>query len=92
MTDQHDGQPEIDDDRGIPDPEIPNWTVLKAFAEAAQLAAAGQELPPGLDTRITDDGAWVELQSRGKVIARVDRPSMLARAREIASTKQGDGA
>jgi hypothetical protein len=84
MTDQHD-QPEIDDDRGIPDPEIPIRAVLKAFAEAAQLAAAGQELPPGLDTRITDDGAWVELLSRGKVIGMIDRPSMLARAREIAA-------
>lgn len=61
----------------------PLAAVLAAFGEAMSLAADGQALPPGLDLRVTP--RFIEVLSHGRIVATIDRSTLLERAAEIGS-------
>ena len=73
------------DNAGIPDPELPDGAVLQALAEFLELAAEGQNLPPGLNVRA--EGNIVEILSRGEVIAVLSHAELMERAGIIAATR-----
>jgi hypothetical protein len=78
--------PEITaDNAGIPDPELPTPAILLALSEFLADAAEGQKLPPGLNIRVVGD--FIEVLSRGRVIATIDRAALLERAGLIAGER-----
>jgi hypothetical protein len=67
------------------DPQPPIAAVLRAMGEFLADAAEGQQLPPGLDLRVT--GNIIEVLSRGRVIAQIDRSALIERAAEIGAAQ-----
>jgi hypothetical protein len=76
-----------DDAAGIPDPELPMLAFRQAMREFLELAVEGQDLPPGLEARPRHDLGLIEILSRGRVIATINRDALLERAAVIARSR-----